>query len=58
MNKQRSKVTPRKKRKFVIDESIKQFFPPVSRMGGENSSDWGLGAETIAKQKLTRQKPA
>lgn len=61
MSKQRRETKrPRKKRAFVLDENIKRFFPPVSRMDGDRSPRWGWGADITPKQKsgrITRQKP-
>ena len=59
MSKQRRKTVSRKKRQLAIDESVKRFFPPVSRMDGDRSPGWGWRTDATPEQKrnrLTRQK--
>ena len=59
MDRQRRKTVPRKKRQLVIDENVKRFFPPVSRMDGGRSPGWGWRIDVVPEQKrnrLVRQK--
>jgi len=44
------------KKRFVIDENIKQFFPKVSPMGGINPNEgaW-VGTNSIAQTKIEDQ---
>ena len=59
MNLAQKRKAIRKKKIIVIEESLRQFIPPVSRMGGASPPNWGWGsAAPQIKQPQARREQA
>jgi hypothetical protein len=54
--KPRTKKEKKEKPTFIIEENLRQFFPPISRMGGKNPSSWEWRTSTQKLQEARMRK--